>query len=142
MRTGDKVKRHRLSRVGRALVTKRRGVIEAVVIAPQSLAVDVAPPLTHRPVAVEITPPIIAVGAGGGAAVMVVGEIPTGVIDGSNLLFITSYAFPGNQLWVYLNGLRQHTTNDYVILSDNSFQMVTAPLVGDFLTVDYVVQTP
>ena len=78
-------------------------------------------------------------GAEGGITSQVVDEIPAGAIDGMNTIFTTAQAFTGSDLFVYLNGLRQHRLTDFAIINQTSFQMTNPPLVGDTLTVDYLI---
>jgi hypothetical protein len=80
-----------------------------------------------------------ATSGGGGGAAEVIGETPTGVIDGSNRLYYTANVFRSNTLMVYLNGLRLRQSADYAINSGDSFMMGYAPLAGDSLNVDYLL---
>jgi hypothetical protein len=73
-----------------------------------------------------------------GLGTYVVGETPSGAIDGVNQSFTTAHNFASNQLWVWLNGLRMKLTTDYTITGANSFHFVTAPQTGDTLVVDYL----
>jgi hypothetical protein len=115
---------------------------DTTIIAPRAKFIDVGKPMRERPVEVEIFPPIMATtNAGGGGFIMSVGETPDGFIDGVNKDYFTDYNFPGNSLWVYLNGLRQKSGLDYTIISGNNFSMTDAPLPGDMLTVDYIIMT-
>jgi hypothetical protein len=77
-------------------------------------------------------------GGGGGGITAVYGEIPTGTINGVNTIFSTIFAFTPNLLAVFLNGIRLRRTNDYTEIGSNTFQLVTAPLSGDSLSVDYI----
>lgn len=69
--------------------------------------------------------------------VPVVGEIPTGLINGSNKAFGTAFVYAPNMLAVFLCGLRLRRTDDYSETGAQAFQLVAAPLVGDTLSVDY-----
>jgi hypothetical protein len=79
-----------------------------------------------------IAPPT---GGGGGAGV--VGEVPSGAIDGSNTTFTISQTFVAASLAVYLNGLRQRLTTDFTILNSTQFALTSAPISGDSLLTDY-----
>ena len=74
-------------------------------------------------------------GPPGSIANFVVGEVPTGLINGSNQNYSTADDFVF--LWVFKNGVRQALTTDYTIIGADTFQMVSAPLTGDTLLVDY-----
>ena len=75
-------------------------------------------------------------GSGGGSA-GVIGEVPSGAINGTNKDFVTAVNFATNSLSVFLNGVRQKLTSDYTITGLKNFQLITAPIVGDILQVDY-----
>jgi hypothetical protein len=75
---------------------------------------------------------------GGGAVVEIWGETPTGSIDGVNTSFTTAYPHVANRLAVYLNGLRLRRSDDYIEISNQSFQFLSAPLPGDSLSIDYL----
>jgi hypothetical protein len=66
------------------------------------------------------------------------GETPSGALNGVNKTFTTLHAYSPNMLAVYLGGLRLRKPDDYTETGSNSFQLVTAPLSGDNLSVDYL----
>jgi hypothetical protein len=68
-------------------------------------------------------------------------ETPNGDVDGINTTFTTVSAFLTGKLNVFLNGVRQRLNVDFTVLSNDSFQMTTAPLENDTITVDYVRST-
>jgi hypothetical protein len=69
----------------------------------------------------------------------VVGETPSGVINGTNLLFTTQAPFVVETLSVFLNGIKQRigVSNDYTIINDQTFAMNFAPITLDVLEVNY-----
>jgi len=71
--------------------------------------------------------------------VFIVGEIPTGDVDGINVLFETEFTFEENSLKVYLNGLalREGLTKDYILVNSTSFEFIIPPENGDVVEVDY-----
>jgi hypothetical protein len=73
----------------------------------------------------------------GGSGVGVVGEVPTGAIDGTNTTFTISKPFVAASLAVYLNGLRQRPTTDFTIADATHFVLTSAPITGDSLLTDY-----
>lgn len=75
----------------------------------------------------------IAAGSGGAG---VVGEVPSGAINGVNAVFTTAAAY-GDGLAVYLNGVRQQIASDYTETSATTFTFGAAPLAGDVVLVDY-----
>lgn len=72
-------------------------------------------------------------------SVDVVGETPTGSIDGTNATYYTANNFRNNSLAVYLNGLRMRKTDDFNVFGADHFTMVMPPEPGDTLSVDYVI---
>jgi hypothetical protein len=68
---------------------------------------------------------------------MVWGETPGGTIDGANRNFTSAKPYTAGQLAVYLNGLRQRRSSDYVESGAQNFQFISAPLSGDSLSIDY-----
>lgn len=67
----------------------------------------------------------------------VIGEVPSGAINGTNKNFATASNFLAGTLAVYLNGVRQKLGLDFTAGINNTFQMTDAPITGDILTVDY-----
>jgi|SRR5215471_8732925 len=64
-------------------------------------------------------------------------ETPTGAINGVNTTFTAVNNFRGETLAVYLNGLRQRPTDDFIVVGANTFQTTLAPLANDRLSIDY-----
>ena len=72
----------------------------------------------------------------------VYGEIPYGIIDGRNRLFILKKLQVPNSLVVYLNGLNEKKSHHYrcdirVIELPGMFIMPDPPLPGDAVYCDY-----
>lgn len=65
-------------------------------------------------------------------------EIPSGICNGSNMLFTTSYPFKGNTLSVFLNGARLAIGLDFTLSIPQQFTLLAAPASGDFLRVSYL----
>lgn len=74
-----------------------------------------------------------------GSNSMVVGEVPAGLVNGSNLVFTTQFAYVGLSLEVMINGLAQARTTHFVETTPGSgvFTLDVAPLTGDVVTVNY-----
>ena len=62
------------------------------------------------------------------------GEVPAGLIDGVNKVFITSRKFLSGSLRVYVNGLR---TINFSQIENVAFELIEAPLLNDAVFVDY-----
>lgn len=69
---------------------------------------------------------------------LVMGEVPTGDIDGNNKIFTVSEDVFGNAIDVFLNGLLQKRTDDYTFTSPNTITFTVAPPNGSNLVVDYI----
>lgn len=71
-------------------------------------------------------------------------EVPEGPINNVNTDFNTKYSFATVE--VYLNGVRLRPGADFVIIGDNSFRLMQAPLsdfnTTDRLLVDYIKSDP
>lgn len=69
----------------------------------------------------------------------VMGEVPSGTIDGTNAAFTTANAFISGKLQVFLNGVLQEVGggNDYTV-SGQTITFTTAPYVGDKIAVNYI----
>lgn len=63
------------------------------------------------------------------------GEVPVGVIDGSNRSFSTAQMYIAGQIEVYLNGLREV----FFTQSPPTITFSEAPDPGDTIVVDYTV---
>jgi hypothetical protein len=72
---------------------------------------------------------------GGAAGLQVIGEIPTGTLDGTNATFTLAHTPTGNSLKLY-NGVRLTNTSDFT-LSGNTITFINIPSVGDSLQADY-----
>ncbi len=78
-------------------------------------------------------------GGGTQAIVFVDSEIPTGTIDGINLIFTLAAApIPPTSLHLYRNGLRQSALLDFTLSAATiTFNPTAVPKAGDTLLADY-----
>ena len=66
-------------------------------------------------------------------------EIPTGLVNGSNVTFTAAATpNPADSLKVFVNGQRFKVTEDYT-LSGATLTFVVAPETGDLILIDYTV---
>lgn len=77
---------------------------------------------------------------GGGGDLHVYNEIPGGAIDGVNDTFTTYYNYKPVTLRVYLNGVRQLESGDYIETGDNTLEFIATPQNGDSVIIDYIRQ--
>lgn len=68
------------------------------------------------------------------------GQVPTGLVNGSNVIFQTGSSYIAGSLEVYKNGIRLKAGvgNDYIETSASTFTMATAPITGTQIIVDYL----
>jgi len=69
---------------------------------------------------------------------LVMGEVPTGAINGINKTFTVANAVFGNAIDVFLNGLLQKRTDDYTFTSPATITFTDAPVTDSNLLVDYI----
>lgn len=69
---------------------------------------------------------------------LVIGEAPTGLVDGTNKIFTTANNYQSGKIAVYRNGQRLTLNSDYTETAANSYELVAAPFVGDIITNDYL----
>jgi len=73
-------------------------------------------------------------------------EVPTGAINGTNTVFITSVAYKAGSTAVFVNGLlRVGSDDDGWVETDSTtgtITLTTAPLTGDIVQVFYLDTTP
>jgi hypothetical protein len=63
------------------------------------------------------------------------GETPSGLINGINMLFTTSYPYKSNTVSISLNGVQVY---NYTLLAPQQFQFAVPPSTGDNVRVTYV----
>jgi len=72
---------------------------------------------------------------------VILNEVATGTIDGSNTVFTTAAAFATGKLAVYLNGVRQILGDDYTVTGADEVTFTFAPKAApgnpDVVTFDY-----
>ena len=64
-------------------------------------------------------------------------ETPGGLINGTNTVFSTAYAYITGTLRVFVNGLRQEMTTDFTETTGTTFTFVLAPTTSSRLIIDY-----
>lgn len=76
---------------------------------------------------------------GGVGGTLIVGEPPSGAINGSNRTFFLANAPLSGTLALYQDGARLQGTGGDYNLTGNVITFVTAPLTGDTLIADYLI---
>ena len=70
---------------------------------------------------------------------MILGEQPSGLVNGSNATFTTSLSFQPGKLAVYINGLLQKIITHYQTIGTQTILFTDSPQVGDQLQIDYII---
>lgn len=74
----------------------------------------------------------------GSSADFVIGETPTGAIDGSNATFQTAYDFVPESVEVYLNGLALKRIDEFNTSGTRQIILLISPNAGETILVDYL----
>lgn len=67
----------------------------------------------------------------------VIGETPSGAVNGSNATFTTAQNFVPESVQVFINGVSQTYGIDYYTTGTNTIILNVAPVVGDILRLNY-----
>lgn len=113
---------------------------------PVSLGVTASPielSVTAEPITLEITGvgaqgPAGPEGPAGPGAEIVLGETPSGIVNGSNATFTTAYDFVPGSVTVRVNGLGQRFITDFNTSGTTTILMGESPQAGDSIQVDYI----
>lgn len=73
-----------------------------------------------------------------GESDFVIGETPSGAINGSNATYTSANDFIPETLEVFLNGLRQTVLGDYNTSGNTTILFVTSPGTGEVLRINYI----
>lgn len=94
---------------------------------------------TYATVAVDVYGRVTSASSGTAPALMTIGEIPGGPVNGLNTVFTTAANYQANTTAVYVNGVRQlrGVGNDYTESGANQITFTVAPLAGFKLQLDY-----
>lgn len=71
-----------------------------------------------------------------GTSGVILGEVPTGAIDGANQNYTALANF--TLIWVWLNGVRMKAGTDYNVSGANTIHFLYPPFVGSILTIDRI----
>lgn len=72
-----------------------------------------------------------------GSGSFIIGETPTGAINGSNAQFTTAQNFDPASVSVFLNGVNIINGVDYITTGQNTILLNVSPVNGDYLRVNY-----
>jgi hypothetical protein len=68
----------------------------------------------------------------------VFGEIPSGLINGSNATFTAANQFVPESLVVKVNGITQKLVDDYTVSGGLTISLLVSPVVGDKILINYI----
>lgn len=69
----------------------------------------------------------------------IIGENPSGAINGSNATFVTAQNFDPASIAVFLNGVNIINGVDYITTGQNTVILNVSPVIGDNLRMNYKI---
>jgi hypothetical protein len=72
-----------------------------------------------------------------GTGTFVIGEIPTGAVDGSNAIFYSLTAFTPESVQVFINGVNQINGIDFSTNGTTQILLNVSPVIGDYIRINY-----
>lgn len=72
-----------------------------------------------------------------GERVRISGEIPSGVINGSNATFTTQFDFVPESVEVFCGGIRLTVLSDFNTSGNRTISLYVSPLSGELIRVNY-----
>ena len=110
-----------------------------IVTNPQSVNIEIAP--ATGDIDISTLPQYITVAVGAtiqtSAGVFVIGETPSGLVNGSNATFTTISQFVPESVQVFINGISQTNVIDYITSGTNTIILNISPVVGDYIRTNY-----
>ena len=70
---------------------------------------------------------------------LVVGETPSGAINGINATYTTAQNFDANSIEIFVNGIQATKGIDYTTSGTNTINFTYSPATGDLLRANYKV---
>ena len=70
--------------------------------------------------------------------IFIFNEVPNGLINGINAVFTSNNLFIPETLEVYINGLRQVITNDYITTGYNTITLSNSLEITDLISINYI----
>jgi hypothetical protein len=67
----------------------------------------------------------------------IIGETPTGAINGSNATFTTLQNFVAGSVEVFVNGVNQVSGVDFTTAGSTTITLNVSPVSGDYIRVNY-----
>lgn len=110
-----------------------------IITNPQNVQIAIEQPSGEVNIATYEQYITISVGATvlSGAGTFVIGEIPTGVVDGSNATFYSLSGFTPESVQVFINGVNQINGIDFTTNGTTQILLNVSPVIGDYIRINY-----
>jgi len=73
------------------------------------------------------------------AGAFIIGETPSGAVNGSNATYMTAQQFEPASVSVFINGVNIINGVDYITTGANTIILNVSPIVGDYIRVNYKI---
>lgn len=114
---------------------------DSVIITAKSEAVNIGIQPSTGDVDITTIPQYITVQVGAtvttSSGSFVIGETPSGAVNGSNATFTTAQNFVPESVQVFINGVSQTNTVDYTTSGTTTITLNVSPVSGDYIRVNY-----
>lgn len=116
---------------------------DSVIITAKSEAVNIGIQPSTGDVDITTIPQYITVQVGAtvttSSGSFVIGEIPSGAVNGSNATFTTAQNFVPESVQVFVNGVSQTNAVDYTTSGTTTINLNVSPVSGDYIRVNYKI---
>lgn len=114
---------------------------DSIIITAKSEAVNIDILPTTGDVDITTIPQYITVQVGAtvttSSGSFVIGETPSGAVNGSNATFTTAQNFAPESVQVFINGVSQTNSVDYTTSGTTTITLNVSPVSGDYIRVNY-----
>ena len=114
---------------------------DSVIITAKSEAVNIGIQPSTGDVDITTIPQYITVQVGAtvttSSGSFVIGETPSGAVNGSNATFTTAQIFVPESVQVFINGVSQTNAVDYTTSGTTTITLNVSPVSGDYIRVNY-----
>jgi hypothetical protein len=73
------------------------------------------------------------------AGAFIIGETPSGAVNGSNATYTTAQQFEPASVSVFINGVNIVNGVDYITTGTNTIILNVSPVVGDYIRINYKI---
>lgn len=116
---------------------------DSVIITAKSEAVNIGIQPSTGDVDITTIPQYITVQVGAtvttSSGSFVIGETPSGAVNGSNATFTTAQNFVPESVQVFVNGVSQTNAVDYTTSGTTTISLNVSPISGDYIRVNYKI---